>query len=167
MHIAVSARLIRRQLACFNGDLMVNKRANAYDAGCGSGCYRVSGRSVATASRAAVVARTSGIASKSASNSLTLDAEKLIKFFPGSLTEPAIGKRILLMANTIFSFTQSGGECRDGWEEFLADTELHEKHSVTAEEIAALGSFAPFGMLTGSDDILFILDRIRLAWRQQ
>jgi hypothetical protein len=146
---------------------MANKRANAFEAGRAPGSYRVSGRSVATASRASGVARTSKIASKSAANSLTLDAEKLIRFFPGSLAEPSIGKRILLMANTIFSFTEAGGECRDGWEDFLADTELLEKHSISAEEIAALRSFAPFGMLTGSDDILFILDRIRLARRPQ
>ena len=50
---------------------------------------------------------------------------------------------------------------REIWEGFLNDTTLLAKFQVTDEEIAILKTFAPFGTLTGSEDILFILERIR------
>ncbi len=50
---------------------------------------------------------------------------------------------------------------REIWEEFLGDSVLLAKFHVTDDEIAILKTFAPFGTLSGSEDILFILDRIR------
>ena len=50
---------------------------------------------------------------------------------------------------------------REVWEDFLNDTALLARHRVTDEEIAILKTFAPFGTLTGSGDIIFILERIR------
>ena len=50
---------------------------------------------------------------------------------------------------------------REIWEDFLHDTPLLSRHRVTDEEIDMLKTFAPFGQLTGSEDIIFILERIR------
>jgi hypothetical protein len=50
---------------------------------------------------------------------------------------------------------------REIWEGFLNDAVLLEKFKVTEEEIEILKTFAPFGTLSGSEDILFILERIR------
>jgi hypothetical protein len=50
---------------------------------------------------------------------------------------------------------------REIWEGFLNDTTLLAKFQVTDDEIAILRTFAPFGTLSGSEDILFILERIR------
>jgi len=50
---------------------------------------------------------------------------------------------------------------REIWEDFLNDTVLHSRYRVTEEEIETLKTFAPFGSLTGSQDIIFILERIR------
>ncbi len=50
---------------------------------------------------------------------------------------------------------------REIWEGFLNDTALLAKFHVTDEEIATLKTFAPFGTLKGSEDIIFILERIR------
>jgi len=47
------------------------------------------------------------------------------------------------------------------WEEFLKDSALLARFRVTDEEIEILKTFAPFGTLSGSEDILFILERIR------
>jgi hypothetical protein len=54
---------------------------------------------------------------------------------------------------------------REIWESFLKDRALLAKFRVTADEIEMLKSFAPFGTLSGSEDILFILDRIRRSRR--
>jgi len=50
---------------------------------------------------------------------------------------------------------------REIWEGFLHDDALLTKFRVTDEEIELLKTFAPFGTLSGSEDILFILERIR------
>jgi hypothetical protein len=50
---------------------------------------------------------------------------------------------------------------REIWEGFLNDAALLAKFRVTEEEIGILKTFAPFGTLSGSEDILFILERIR------
>jgi len=50
---------------------------------------------------------------------------------------------------------------REIWEGFLNDVALLAKFQVTDEEIEILKTFAPFGTLSGSEDILFILERIR------
>jgi len=50
---------------------------------------------------------------------------------------------------------------REIWEGFLNDAALLAKFQVTDEEIEILKTFAPFGTLSGSEDILFILERIR------
>lgn len=55
---------------------------------------------------------------------------------------------------------------REVWEDFLNDTALLGRHRVTDEEIAILKTFAPFGTLTGSEDIIFILERIRRSRRR-
>jgi hypothetical protein len=92
-----------------------------------------------------------------------LSTEDLFKFFPGSLSsDPNLGRRILEMANSIFGPAKSTGR-RDIWQEFLNDTKLHEEHHITADEIEMLKTFAPLGMLTGTCDILFILNKIRWA----
>jgi len=49
------------------------------------------------------------------------------------------------------------------WQEFVSDTELLKKNRVTAEELEILQDFSPLGVLTGSGDLLFILDKIRWA----
>jgi hypothetical protein len=50
---------------------------------------------------------------------------------------------------------------REIWEDFLNDTALLNRYRVTDEELGILKTFAPFGTLNGSDDIIFILERIR------
>lgn len=55
---------------------------------------------------------------------------------------------------------------REIWENFLNDTALLAKFRVTDEEIAILKTFAPFGTLSGSEDILFILEQIRRSRRR-
>jgi hypothetical protein len=55
---------------------------------------------------------------------------------------------------------------REIWEDFLTDTPLLARHRVTDEEIAILKTFAPFGTLTGSEDIIFILERVRRSRRR-
>jgi hypothetical protein len=50
---------------------------------------------------------------------------------------------------------------REIWEDFLNDAPLLARYRVTAEEIETLKTFAPFGTLSGSEDIIFILERIR------
>lgn len=52
-------------------------------------------------------------------------------------------------------------ERREVWQRFLSDSELLARHRVTQEEIESLKTFAPFGTLTGTDDIVFILERVR------
>jgi len=47
------------------------------------------------------------------------------------------------------------------WEDFLGNTPLLARHRVTEDEIETLKTFAPFGSLTGPEDIIFILERIR------
>lgn len=54
---------------------------------------------------------------------------------------------------------------REVWEEFLNDRELLARYRVTDEEIGMLKTFAPFGTLSGSQDIIFILERIRRSRR--
>jgi hypothetical protein len=50
---------------------------------------------------------------------------------------------------------------REIWNGFLNDAALLAKFRVTDEEIEILKTFAPFGTLSGSEDLLFILERIR------
>jgi hypothetical protein len=50
---------------------------------------------------------------------------------------------------------------REIWEDFLSDTALLARHRVTDDEIEMLKTFAPFGTLSGNEDIIFILERIR------
>jgi len=59
-----------------------------------------------------------------------------------------------------------GPSRRDIWEAFLLNKELLDRYHVTAEEIDSLKTFAPFGTLTGSDDIIYILERIRRSRRR-
>jgi hypothetical protein len=49
------------------------------------------------------------------------------------------------------------------WQEFVGDTELLKRNRVNAEELEILSDFSPLGVLTGSGDLLFILDTIRWA----
>ena len=49
---------------------------------------------------------------------------------------------------------------------FLDDRELLDRYHVTEEELGTLKTFAPFGTLTGSDDIIYILERIRRSRRR-
>jgi hypothetical protein len=49
------------------------------------------------------------------------------------------------------------------WREFLGDTKLLKHNQVTAEELEILKDFSPLGVLTGSGDLLFILEKIRWA----
>jgi hypothetical protein len=55
---------------------------------------------------------------------------------------------------------------REIWEDFLNDTALLGRYRVTAEEIEILKTFAPFGTLSGSEDIIFILERVRRSRRR-
>ena len=65
------------------------------------------------------------------------------------------------------SLTESVGRSRrEIWEAFLNDRELLNRYRVTEEEIGALKTFAPFGNLTGSDDIIYILERVRRSRRR-
>jgi hypothetical protein len=65
------------------------------------------------------------------------------------------------------SLSESVGRSRrEIWEAFLNDKELLNRYHVTAEEIDSLKTFAPFGTLTGSDDIIYILERIRRSRRR-
>ena len=66
------------------------------------------------------------------------------------------------MADTIFK-TAKRKPRRNVWQEFLGDSELLKKNHVTDEELEILKDFSPLGVLTGSGDILFILDKIRWA----
>src|SRR5579864_7590687 len=50
---------------------------------------------------------------------------------------------------------------REIWQEFLNDSALLARYRVTDEEIEVLKTFAPFGSITGSEDIIFILERVR------
>jgi hypothetical protein len=50
---------------------------------------------------------------------------------------------------------------REIWEDFLNDSTLLSRYRVTDEEIETLKTFAPFGSLSGTEDIIFILERIR------
>jgi len=52
---------------------------------------------------------------------------------------------------------------RHVWQEFLGDTELLKNNQVTDEELEILKDFSPLGVLTGSGDLLFILEKIRWA----
>jgi hypothetical protein len=54
---------------------------------------------------------------------------------------------------------------REIWEDFLNDAPLLARYRVTDEEIEILKTFAPFGTLTGNEDIIFILERIRRSRR--
>ena len=64
-------------------------------------------------------------------------------------------------------FSESVGRSRrDIWEAFLNDRELLDRYHVTEEELGALKTFAPFGTLTGTDDIIYILERIRRSRRR-
>lgn len=65
------------------------------------------------------------------------------------------------MATAVFK--SSRRKRRDVWQDFLSDTELLEKNHVTPAEMEILKDFSPLGVLTGSGDILFILDTIRWA----
>ena len=47
--------------------------------------------------------------------------------------------------------------------EFLGDKALLKRNGVTAEEVTILKDFSPLGVLTGSADLLFILETIRWA----
>jgi hypothetical protein len=49
------------------------------------------------------------------------------------------------------------------WQNFLGDGALLKKNQVTDEELEILQDFSPLGVLTGSGDLLFILDKIRWA----
>jgi hypothetical protein len=55
---------------------------------------------------------------------------------------------------------------RDVWEAFLNDQELLDRYRVTEQEIDTLKTLAPFGTLTCSDDIIYILERIRRSRRR-
>ena len=55
---------------------------------------------------------------------------------------------------------------REIWEDFLNDSALLGRYRVTDEEIEILKTFAPFGTLTGSEDIIFILERVRRSRRR-
>ena len=59
-----------------------------------------------------------------------------------------------------------GRSRRDIWEAFLADQELLDRYHVTDEELGTLKTFAPFGTLTGTDDMIYILERIRRSRRR-
>ena len=61
------------------------------------------------------------------------------------------------MAREVFSQRSR----REIWEDFLNDTALLSRYRVTPEEIETLKTFAPFGSLSGSEDIIFILERVR------
>jgi len=50
---------------------------------------------------------------------------------------------------------------REIWQEFLNDSALLARYRVTDEEIEVLKTFAPFGSISGSEDIIFILERVR------
>jgi len=52
---------------------------------------------------------------------------------------------------------------QDVWQGFLKDTALLQKHKVNDEELEILEDFSPLGVLTGSGDLLFILETIRWA----
>ena len=67
--------------------------------------------------------------------------------------------RVLIVAKQSFA-RRSRNEI---WQRFLNDAVLLAKFQVTDEEIEILKTFAPFGTLSGSEDILFILERIRLS----
>ncbi len=67
------------------------------------------------------------------------------------------------MATAIFKSAKPKTRRDDVWQEFLGDTELHRRNRITAEELEILKDFSPLGVLTGSGDILFILDTIRWA----
>ncbi len=59
-----------------------------------------------------------------------------------------------------------GRSKRDIWEGFINDKELLAMHRVTEEEIRTLKTFVPFGALTGEQDIVFILERIRRSQKR-
>jgi hypothetical protein len=59
------------------------------------------------------------------------------------------------------SVTEASRSRREIWQGFLNDVELLARHRVTEDEIETLKTFAPFGTLTGTDDIVFILERLR------
>jgi hypothetical protein len=61
------------------------------------------------------------------------------------------------MAREVFSQRSR----REIWEDFLNDSALLARHRVTDDEIEMLKTFAPFGTLSGSEDIIFILERVR------
>jgi hypothetical protein len=154
----------------------MDTKANAFDAGRASGCHRIRSSSIHSRRAPSAIreARTLRPAldtlrphnpgvSHVDRDRLPLSTEDLFKFFPGSLaSDLSIGRRILEMANSIFVNSKSASQDRI-WQEFLADTELHEEHHITQDEIEMLKTLAPLGMLTGSGDILFILNKIRWA----
>ena len=70
------------------------------------------------------------------------------------------------MANALFGQTSSSRTRREVWEEFLRDRELLARNFVTAEELETLKTCAPFGTLSNTDDILFILNTIRRSRRR-
>jgi len=152
----------------------MDTKANAFDAGRASGCHRIRSRSIhsrraPSATREPQSARCP-LDSLRANNLIALCAdrvplstENLFKFFPGSLSSDLnLGRRILKMANSIFGSAKPASQ-RNLWEEFLADTKLQQEHHVTEDELEMLKTLAPLGMLTGSGDILFILNKIRWA----
>ncbi len=53
------------------------------------------------------------------------------------------------------------------WAEFFADAELLATNHVTEEEIEILHDFSPLGVVTCTEDILFILSTIRWANRRK
>ena len=64
-------------------------------------------------------------------------------------------------------FSESVGRSRrEIWEAFLNDRELIDRYHITEEELRTLKTFAPFGTLTGSDDIIYILERVRRSRRR-
>jgi hypothetical protein len=54
---------------------------------------------------------------------------------------------------------------RDVWEQFMQDEELHREHNITEHEMDLLKTFAPLGTLTSTDDIMFVLNKLRFARR--
>jgi len=70
-----------------------------------------------------------------------------------------------MASNVIFRSFNRRTSRREVWEQFLRDEELHRKHKITDHEMDLLKTFAPLGSLTGTDDILFVLNKLRFSQR--
>ena len=71
-----------------------------------------------------------------------------------------------MASNGIFRSLPKPLSKREIWGQFVCDKELLRQHNITDREIEILKTVVPLGTLTGVEDILFVLSKIRFERRR-